>query len=72
MLKLKIRTLDKPFRLSKEELEQFKGVLSKSLISKMRREAVECPVKQEVVPFIKCFSCDRFVRRVKGEVYCKG
>ncbi len=71
-LKLPVKTLEKPLKVPKEKLEEFKGVLSRGMISRMKKEAVDCPVKGRLVPFFECFTCERFVRRVRGEVYCKG
>jgi hypothetical protein len=64
--------LPKAMPIEKAKTQQLKGVVSGKLLSLMRREAVECPVKGEVVPFIECFSCSNFLRRVKGKVNCKG
>jgi hypothetical protein len=63
---------DKPFRIPKEYTEQLKGVLSAKKISSLRREAVQCPVLGIEVPFLVCFQCPSFIRRVKGVVYCAG
>jgi len=71
-VQIKVETLDKPMRIPKEKLEEFKGVLSKGMINRMRKEAVRCPVKNKTVAFLECFTCEKFLRRVKGEVYCKG
>ena len=68
--RLPVKMLDKPMKVPKELLDELKGVVSKSMLARMRREAVECPVKG-LVPFAECFLCERFVRRVKGEVYCR-
>jgi hypothetical protein len=38
----------------------------------MRREMVECPVLGGEVPFLQCYFCPNFVRRVKGVVHCRG
>jgi len=70
--RVKVKTLDRPMKISREKLEEFKGVLSRGMINRMRREAVECPIKGGMVAFLECFTCERFLRRVKGEVYCKG
>ncbi|RLI29221.1 MAG: hypothetical protein DRO46_02985 [Candidatus Hecatellales archaeon] len=70
--KVEIKTLDKPARIPKEKLEEFKGVLSRGMINRMKREAVNCPVQGKTVPFLECFTCEKFIRRVKGEVHCKG
>lgn len=71
-VKIKIKTLDRAPRISREKLEEFRGLLSRSMINRMRREVVDCPVRGEAVAFLECFTCEKFLRRVKGEVYCKG
>ena len=70
-VRVEVQTLEKALKIPKEKLEEFKGVLSRGMINKMKREAVDCPVKGKKVPFLECFTCDRFIRRVRGEVYCR-
>ena len=71
-IRVKVKTLEKPARIPRERLEEFKGILSRSMINRMKREAVDCPVKKQTIPFLECFTCENFLRRVKGEIYCKG
>lgn len=59
-------------KVSKEIQENLKGVLSKKMIAKMKREAVNCPVLNKEVPFLECFICNNFIRRIRGEVQCAG
>jgi len=70
--KLEVKTVSKPFRIPKDKLSEFKGLMSKRTLSRLKSEAVDCPVKGETVPFLECFTCKNFVRRVKGYVYCNG
>ncbi|RLG92139.1 MAG: hypothetical protein DRO36_02380 [Candidatus Hecatellales archaeon] len=70
--KIEVKTFQKPFRISKDKLSELKGVFSKKAMSRLKKEGVECPVKGKVVPFLECFTCEKFVRRVKGYVYCNG
>lgn len=44
----------------------------KKMLRKMKKEAVDCPVSKETVPFIECLGCQSFIRRVKGRVHCRG
>ena len=70
-----VEKLGEPLRVSKELAEQVKealGSASRKVLSEMRREAVNCPVLGERVPFLQCYVCKNFVRRVRGVVYCKG
>lgn len=72
MREVEVKTLQKPLQVSKQKLGELKGAVSGSLVSRMKKEAVECPVKGETVPFIECFTCKNFLRRVKGHVHCRG
>ena len=44
MYEVRVKTLDKPYRVSRAIKQQLTGV-SPRLLSRMRREAVDCPVK---------------------------
>ena len=70
--KLEVKIFPKPFKISKDKLSELKGVVSRRAIERMKKEGVECPVKKAPVPFLECFTCEKFVRRVKGYVYCDG
>ncbi|RLI02577.1 hypothetical protein DRO30_02405 [Candidatus Bathyarchaeota archaeon] len=70
--KLEVKVLQKPLKVPAEKLEEFKGVFSKRVLSRLKKEAVECPLKGSPVSFLECFVCDKFIRRVKGYVYCSG
>lgn len=70
--RIEIKTLQKPAPISKEKVSELKGAFSGRLISRMRREGVDCPVKQITVGFVECFTCDSFIRRVRGYVDCNG
>ena len=56
----------------KEFLEAIKGAVKGKMLAKMKKEAVDCPVKLKVVSFVECFTCPNFNRRVRGKVGCKG
>jgi hypothetical protein len=56
----------------KESLEAIKGAVKGKMLAKMKKEAVDCPVKLKVVSFVECFTCQNFNRRVRGRVGCKG
>jgi len=56
----------------KESLEAIKGAVKGKMLAKMKKEAVDCPVKKKVVSFVECFTCQNFNRRVRGKVGCKG
>jgi len=66
-----VKEVEKSFRISEEVKKRLLGI-SPKLLSKMRREAVDCPVLGREVPFIECYVCPNFLRRVRGFVHCKG
>jgi hypothetical protein len=57
---------------SKESLEAIKGAVKGKMLARMKKEAVNCPVKLKVVSFVECFTCPNFNRRVRGKVGCRG
>ena len=69
---VKIEVSDKAFRVPKEVTAEIKGVVSRKMLSRMKKEYVNCPVAKEQVPFLVCFVCPSFLRRVKGIVHCAG
>jgi hypothetical protein len=56
----------------KQWLEAIKGGVKGKMLAKMKKEAVDCPVKLKVVSFVECFTCPNFNRRIRGKVGCKG
>lgn len=56
----------------KESLETIKGAVKGKALAKMKKEAVDCPVKGKQVSFVECFTCPNFNRRIKGRVGCAG
>jgi len=64
--------LEKAMRVPRELSEQLKGVLSAKRIRELKKDAVNCPVQGKIVPFLQCFVCKNFVRRVRGVVHCRG
>lgn len=69
--RLEVKPLKRSMRIDRSLLDKVEG-LSAKFIRRMRREAVDCPVKNRTVSFLECFTCPNFIRRVKGVVYCKG
>jgi hypothetical protein len=67
---VKIYTSAKPHKVPKVVSAELKGGASPKLISRMKKEAVDCPVVKGEVNFLVCFACPSFIRRVKGEVNC--
>lgn len=75
-LEIPIKQSDKPFRIRSEEakalLEQLGSGRARQFKKKFGRDYVDCPHKGKQVPFLLCFTCPGFVRRVKGVVHCRG
>jgi len=56
----------------KESLAMIKDSVKGKMLAKMKKEAVDCPVKLKKVSFVECFTCPNFNRRIRGKVGCKG
>jgi len=56
----------------KTALEAIKGAVKGKMLAKMKKEAVDCPVKLKVISFVECFTCPNFNRRIRGRVGCRG
>jgi len=69
---VKVFAPEKPKKVPKVVSEQLKGGASPKMISKMKKESVECPVVKKEVAFLVCFACPSFVNRVSGMVGCAG
>jgi hypothetical protein len=59
-------------KVPKEVTTQLKGVVSGKMMGRMKKEAVKCPMVNDEVTFLVCFTCPSFLRRVKGVVHCAG
>ena len=57
---------------SKETLDAIKAAVKGKALAKMKKEAVDCPVKGRRASFVECFTCPNFNRRVRGKVGCAG
>lgn len=62
----------KPIPAPKESLEAIKDAVKGKALARMKKEAVDCPVKGRRISFTECFTCSNFNRRVKGKVGCAG
>jgi len=69
---VEVLTLDKPLRVPRDIQNELKGVVGRKMLRKMKSEAVECPVRGKLTPFLVCFTCKNFVRRFSGKVHCRG
>lgn len=70
--KVNVLASAKPKRVPKVVSEQLKGAASPKMMSKMKKESVQCPVIKREVAFLVCFGCPSFLRRVSGVVDCAG
>ena len=69
---VQIFTPPKPKKVPKAVSQELKGGASPKMISKMKKESVDCPVVKKEVAFLICFACPSFLRRVSGVVDCAG
>ena len=69
---VKIYQSAKPHKVPKVVSVELKGGASPKMISRMKKEAVDCPIVMGEVNFLVCFACPSFIRRVSGEVHCAG
>ena len=63
---------DKATPVPKQYVQDLKGVVGGKQLARMKKEAVDCPVLGRKVSFVQCFACPNFIRRVKGQVGCRG
>jgi hypothetical protein len=72
--KYSVEVLEVPKAITapKECLEAIKDAVKGKALAKMKKEAVDCPVKAKRVSFVECFTCPNFNRRVRGKVGCAG
>ena len=56
----------------KQALESIKGAVKGKMLARMKKEAVDCPVKLKKVSFVECFTCPNFNARLRGKVRCRG
>jgi len=69
---VEVLEVPKAIPASKESPDAIKGAVRGKALAKMKKEAVDCPVKGRRVSFIECFTCPNFNRRVRGRVGCAG
>lgn len=69
---VEVSTLDRAMRVPRDIQSELKGVVGGKMLRRMKLEAVECPVRGRLTPFLICFTCKNFVRRFSGKVHCRG
>lgn len=70
--KVDVFIAEKPKKVPKEVTSELKGAVSAKMMSRMKKESVNCPVVKREVAFLVCFACPSFLRRVRGVVDCLG
>ncbi len=69
---VQIEVPEKSTPTPKQYVQDLKGVVGGKQMARMKKEAVDCPVLEKRVSFVQCFACPNFIRRVKGQVGCRG
>jgi len=69
---LLVAGIEEGLPVPKESINALKGVVKGKMLARMKKEAVDCPVKGVRVSFVECFACTNFNRRVSGKVGCAG
>ena len=69
---VKVYQSPNPKKVPKVVSTELKGGASPKMVSRMKKESVDCPVVKDEVGFLVCFLCPSFLRRVTGEVHCAG
>ena len=65
-----INISEKRIKVPKEKIQALKGSVGGKTLAKMKKDCVVCPVTLTTISFVECFTCDNFVRRIKGKVHC--
>ncbi len=69
---VEVKTAETAFKADKKKLSQVKNVVRGKFIKVVQTQYVNCPVFKRDISFVDCFNCQNFLRRVKGQVHCKG
>ncbi|MEM1945106.1 MAG: hypothetical protein QW756_07680 [Nitrososphaerota archaeon] len=69
---VEVRLAEKPLEYDASVAEAVKGVVKGRMMSRMKKEYVDCPLVGEPVAFLTCFACVSHIRRVRGVVHCAG
>lgn len=70
--RVEVKTSQKALKVDQKIIESLRKSLSNKMIAKMKKEYVECPVASQTIPFLMCYNCVSFIRRVQGVVDCEG
>ncbi|MEN3048009.1 MAG: hypothetical protein ABDH63_04425 [Candidatus Caldarchaeales archaeon] len=69
---VEVKHSSRALRVERQLVEELKGTLGAKMITRMRKEYVDCPVARAQLPFLICYNCVSFIRRVSGVVHCEG
>ena len=69
---VEVKQAKRGLKASPEAVNILKTTMSGKMLSKMKKEYVECPIANSPVSFVDCFTCVSFIRRVRGVVHCAG
>lgn len=69
--KIQVEKVEKSIRIPRDVIRSLKEIGLYGKIKFMRKEVLLCPLAQSKRSPIVCLTCQYFVRRVKGLVYCK-
>ncbi len=69
---VEVKTAETAFKADKNKLSQVKNVVRGKFIREVQKQYVNCPVFKKDISFVDCFNCENFLRRIKGQVHCKG
>lgn len=69
---VEVKTAETAFKSEKKKLSQVKNVVRGKFFKEIQKQYVDCPVFRRNISFVDCFNCQNFLRRMKGQVHCKG
>jgi hypothetical protein len=69
---VEVKVGEKALKAEPEALEAVKQVVRGTMLARMKKEYVECPLAGTQVAFLTCFVCVSHIRRVRGVVHCAG
>lgn len=69
---VEVKLSEKALKVEKEVLETVKDVVKGKMLTRMKKEYVDCPLEGQAVAFLSCYVCVSHIRRVRGVVHCAG
>jgi len=69
---VRVERAEKVVKIPRSVMKELRTYLKPSIIRRFKNDVVMCPVKKERVSFLLCYNCKNFIRRVRGEVHCRG